>query len=98
MDIDVLLEKIVREIYRIRFAGGHWNRYRWIRKGLQEVWEKSDLFAGELCDVLECSMEELEYALDEDLNPKARQSKKCCWEENLSADLPLFISVKIRGI
>lgn len=98
MNIQVRFECIVREIFRIRARGGNWRRNQKVRETLQAVWKGTDVLAPELCDVLSCSMEDLEDVLDERGNRQPREQQKDCWEANLAAGLPLFIPIKITGI
>ena len=98
MEMGDFVARVVREIFRRRARGVGWRRTRWIREALQKIWAESDLTAGELCEVLKISMDELSQVLDEDLNPKPRELRKDCWQLNLEARLPLFIALKITGI
>jgi hypothetical protein len=98
MNIQVRFECIVRDIFRIRARGGRWQRHQNVRETLQAVWKNTDILAPELCDVLNCSMEELEDVLDESRNRDPREPVKDCWEANIEASLPLFIPIKITGI
>jgi RNA polymerase-interacting CarD/CdnL/TRCF family regulator len=98
MAIEDRLERVVRDIYRIRARGGRWVQRRQIRLELQSIWSQTDILAGELCDVLRISMEELDSLLDESKNQVEYKEKKDCWEQNIEAGVPLFIPIKITGI
>jgi hypothetical protein len=99
MAIEDRLERVVRDIYRVRASGGQWMRRRQIRVEMQSIWKQTDILAGELCDVLDISMEQLDDVLDEKKNtPERQQIKQTWWEQNIEAGLPLFIPIKITGI
>jgi len=98
MNIQIRFECIVRDVFRIRARGGNWKRHQKVRETLQAVWKNTDVLAPELCDVLSCSMEELEDVLDESRNRSPRERNLDCWEANLEANLPMFIPIRITGI
>jgi RNA polymerase-interacting CarD/CdnL/TRCF family regulator len=98
MAIEDRLERVVRDIYRIRSSGGNWQGTTKIRIEMQALWKETDILAAEFCDVLQISMEELDRLLDESRNRIKQEKGKAWWEENFEVGLPLFIPIKIRGI
>lgn len=98
MAIEDRLERVVRDIFRMRSRGEKWIRRKHIRVEMQAIWKETDILAAELCDVLEISMEQLDYLLDEQSNRKERECNKPWWEQNVEAGLPLFVPLRITGI
>ena len=92
------MERVVREIFRMKARGQYWMRCNRIRLEIQSIWKQTDVLVEELADILEISMDRLEGLLDETQNVQKPPRGRRWWEQNFEANLPIFVPLKITGI
>lgn len=94
MNIEKVLTRIFQTKLSCEMRGVNWKRSKQFRADLQDVYNRSDLTAGELCDALEIRME----VLSELLNAVDRPRVSSVWDQNLEKGLPLFVPVRLTGL